>query len=95
MSRSIWKGPFYDSVVLKKVNKLKSSGLSIKKINRIKLLIWSRRSTILPEFVGITFSVYNGLYFYNIKILKTMVGYKFGNFVPTKKQFRFKKSKNK
>ena len=54
MSRSVWKGPFVDGYVLKKAEKARESGKS----EVIK--IWSRRSTILPQFVGLTFGVYNG-----------------------------------
>ena len=54
MSRSIWKGPFVDAYLLKKAEKARESGKS----EVIK--IWSRRSTILPQFVGLTFAVYNG-----------------------------------
>jgi small subunit ribosomal protein S19 len=54
MSRSVWKGPFVDSYILKKAEKAQASGRN----DVIK--IWSRRSTILPHFVGLTFGVYNG-----------------------------------
>jgi small subunit ribosomal protein S19 len=54
MSRSVWKGPFVDSYVLKKAEKARESGR-----NEV-IKIWSRRSTILPQFVGLTFGVYNG-----------------------------------
>ncbi|MGA7458163.1 MAG: ribosomal protein S19 family protein, partial [Methyloceanibacter sp.] len=54
MSRSIWKGPFVDGYLLKKAEKARGSG------SNAVIKIWSRRSTILPQFVGITFGVHNG-----------------------------------
>ena len=55
MSRSVWKGPFVDAYVLKKAEAARESGR-----NNDVIKIWSRRSTILPQFVGLTFGVYNG-----------------------------------
>ena len=54
MTRSVWKGPFVDGYLLKKADKVRASGR-----NEV-IKIWSRRSTILPQFVGLTFGVYNG-----------------------------------
>ena len=54
MTRSVWKGPFLDGYLLKKADKVRNSGR-----NEV-IKIWSRRSTILPQFVGLTFGVYNG-----------------------------------
>jgi small subunit ribosomal protein S19 len=76
--RSVWKGPFFDRYLIKKVEKVKSSGRS----DVIK--IWTRRSTILPEFVGVTFGVYNGKKFIPVSVSESMVGHKFGEFAPTR-----------
>jgi small subunit ribosomal protein S19 len=79
MPRSIRKGPFVDASLLKKVDNLKSSnkgGDSIK--------TWSRRSTILPDFLGITFQVHNGKKFIPVYVTENMVGHKLGEFSPTR-----------
>ena len=78
MSRSVWKGPFVDSYVLKKAEKSRESGR-----NEV-IKIWSRRSTILPQFVGLTFGVYNGHKFIPVLVTENMVGHKFGEFSPTR-----------
>ncbi|MEA3500539.1 MAG: 30S ribosomal protein S19 [Candidatus Marinimicrobia bacterium] len=78
MSRSIKKGPYIDSKLEKKVEKMSKSG----KQKVIK--IWSRRSTILPAFVGITFAVHNGRKFIPVYVTENMVGHKFGEFSPTR-----------
>ena len=78
MARSIWKGPFVDGYVLKKAETAKASGKS----EVIK--IWSRRSTILPQFVGLTFSVYNGKKHIPVMVNEDMVGMKLGEFAPTR-----------
>jgi small subunit ribosomal protein S19 len=78
MPRSVWKGPFVDPSLLKKVEKLKSQS----KVMPIKT--WSRKSTIIPEFVGISFLIYNGKKFIPIKISEEMVGHKLGEFSPTR-----------
>ena len=78
MSRSVWKGPFVDPSLLKKVEKLKSQN----KPTPIKT--WSRKSTIIPEFIGISFLIYNGKKFIPIKISEEMVGHKLGEFSPTR-----------
>ncbi len=78
MSRSVWKGPFVDPSLLKKVEKLKSES----KTTPIKT--WSRKSTIIPEFIGISFLIYNGKKFIPIKISDEMVGHKLGEFSPTR-----------
>ncbi len=78
MSRSVWKGPFVDAYVLKKAEKARESG----KNEVIK--IWSRRSTILPQFVGLTFGVYNGQKFIPVLVTENMIGHKFGEFSPTR-----------
>ena len=78
MSRSVWKGPFVDAHVLKKAEKSKESGR-----NEV-IKIWSRRSTILPQFVGLTFGVYNGQKFVPVSVTEHMVGHKLGEFSPTR-----------
>ena len=78
MARSVWKGPFVDGYLLKKAEAARSSAR--KEIIRI----WSRRSTILPQFVGLTFGVYNGQKFIPVLVTENMVGHKFGEFSPTR-----------
>ena len=78
MSRSVWKGPFVDGYLLKKAEKSRASGR-----NEI-IKIWSRRSTILPQFVGLTFGVYNGRKFIPVNVSEEMVGHKLGEFSPTR-----------
>ena len=79
MTRSTWKGPFYEEYLLKKVEDVKKSG----KTNLV-IKIWTRKSTILPEFVGFTFGVHNGNKFIPVSINENMVGHKFGEFSPTR-----------
>lgn len=81
MARSVWKGPFVDSYLLKKAEVARASGRN----DVIK--IWSRRSTILPQFVGLTFGVYNGQKFIPVLVTENMVGQKFGEFSPTRSYF--------
>ncbi len=78
MARSVWKGPFVDGYLLKKIQKLIESGKS----NVIKT--WSRRSTIIPDFVGFTFRVHNGKDFIPVTITEDMVNRKLGEFSPTR-----------
>lgn len=78
-NRSVWKGPFIDGHLLKAVEKVIKGG---KKNSVIKT--WSRRSTILPDFVGLTFAVYNGKKFIPVLVTEQMVGKKFGEFSPTR-----------
>ena len=78
MSRSVWKGPFVDSYLLKKAEKSRQSG------RNDVIRIWSRRSTILPQFVGLTFGVHNGHKFLPVLVTEDMVGQKFGEFAPTR-----------
>ena len=78
MTRSVWKGPFVDVTLMKKAQKLSQSG------RKEVLKTWSRRSTILPEFVGLTFGVYNGQKFVPVIINEQMVGHKLGEFSPTR-----------
>jgi len=81
MSRSVWKGPFVDGYLLKKADAARG-GNSNAVIN-----IWSRRSTILPQFVGLTFGVHNGQKHVPVLITEDMVGHKFGEFAPTRTYF--------
>lgn len=78
MPRSVWKGPFVDGYLLKKATDAKASGKS-----QI-IQTWSRRSTILPQFVGLTFGVYNGKKFIPVLVSEEMIGHKFGEFAPTR-----------
>ena len=79
MTRSTWKGPFYEEYLLKKAEDVRKSG----KTNQV-IKIWTRKSTILPEFVGLTFGVHNGIKFIPVSINENMVGHKFGEFSPTR-----------
>ncbi|MEO0821538.1 MAG: 30S ribosomal protein S19 [Pseudomonadota bacterium] len=78
MPRSVWKGPFVDSYVLKKAQKVRESGR-----NEV-IKIWSRRSTILPQFVGLTFGVHNGQKHIPVNVTEEMIGHKFGEFAPSR-----------
>ncbi len=78
MARSVWKGPFVDGYMLKKAQAVRGSGR-----NEV-IKIWSRRSTILPQFVGLTFGVYNGRKFLPVLVTENMIGHKFGEFSPTR-----------
>jgi small subunit ribosomal protein S19 len=81
VSRSVWKGPFVDSYLLKKAEASRGSGR-----NEITKT-WSRSSTIMPQFVGLTFGVYNGKKFLPVLVTENMVGHKFGEFAPTRTFF--------
>ena len=78
MPRSVWKIPFVDGYLLKKAKAMNESP----KKNIIKT--WSRRSTIVPQFVGLTFAVYNGKKFVSVLVNEGMVGHKFDEFAPTR-----------
>ena len=78
MSRSVWKGPFVDAYVLKKAEAARDSG------RKEVIKIWSRRSTILPQFVGLTFGVYNGQKHIPVLVSEDMIGQKFGEYSPTR-----------
>jgi small subunit ribosomal protein S19 len=78
VARSVWKGPFVDGYLLKKADDTRSSGR-----NQV-IKTWSRRSTILPQFVGLTFNVYNGRKFVPVSVNEDMVGMKLGEFAPTR-----------
>ncbi len=78
MSRSVWKLPFVDGYLLKKViENAKSSKNQVIKT-------WSRRSTILPNFIGMNFAVYNGKKFVSVSVTEAMIGHKLGEFSPTR-----------
>jgi small subunit ribosomal protein S19 len=78
LARSVWKGPFVDGYLLKKADTARGSTR-----NEI-IRTWSRRSTILPQFVGLTFGVYNGQKFVPVLVTENMVGHKLGEFSPTR-----------
>src|ERR1700712_1286873 len=78
MARSVWKGPFVDLHLLKKAETAQDTNA------RAPIKTWSRRSTILPQFVGLTFSVYNGRKFVPVSVNEDMVGMKLGEFAPTR-----------
>lgn len=78
MSRSLKKGPFVDAYLLTKAEKLRESG------RKDVIKTWSRRSTILPHFVGLTFGVHNGRKFVPVYVNEDMIGHKFGEFAPSR-----------
>ena len=79
MARSLKKGPFIDSHLMSKVKKVNESG------KKEVIKTWSRRSTIYPEFIGLTFAVHNGKDFIPVYVTEDMVGHKLGEFSPTRK----------
>lgn len=78
MARSVWKGPFVDGFLLKKAETVRNSG------RKEIIKTWSRRSTILPQFVGLTFGVHNGHKFLPVLVTEEMIGHKLGEFSPTR-----------
>ena len=78
MSRSIWKGPFVDGHLLKKIQETTKTG------SRTAIKTWSRRSTILPQFVGLNLAVHNVKKFIPVFITEEMVGQKLGEYAPTR-----------
>ncbi|HEY7304923.1 MAG TPA: 30S ribosomal protein S19 [Bryobacteraceae bacterium] len=78
MSRSLKKGPFVDDHLVKKVEDLNT------KNQKVVVKTWSRRSTIVPDFIGHTFAVHNGKKFIPVYITENMVGHKLGEFSPTR-----------
>jgi small subunit ribosomal protein S19 len=78
MARSVWKGPFVELSLLKKAEAAQEKG------TRSRIRTWARRSTILPQFVGLTFNVYNGRKFVPVSVNEEMVGMKLGEFAPTR-----------
>jgi small subunit ribosomal protein S19 len=81
VSRSIWKGPFVDGHLLQKAEFAREGG------RNDVIRTWSRRSTILPQFVGLTFGVYNGQKFIPVSVSENMVGHKLGEFSPTRQYY--------
>jgi small subunit ribosomal protein S19 len=79
MARSVKKGPFVDGHLMKKIEEAAAQGAAKKVIKT-----WSRRSTILPEAVGLTFAVHNGRKFVPVFVSENMVGHKLGEFAPTR-----------
>ena len=79
MARSLKKGPFADEHLMKKVEAANAS------TKKEVIKTWSRRSTIFPDFIGLTFAVHNGKEFAPVYITEDMVGHKLGEFVPTRK----------
>jgi small subunit ribosomal protein S19 len=78
MSRSLHKGPFIDEPLRKKIDAMNESG------DKRMIRTWSRRSTIMPDFVGHTFAVHNGKKFIPVYVTENMVGFKLGDFSPTR-----------
>lgn len=78
MARSLKKGPFVDEKLMKKVKAMMESG------EKKLIKTWSRRSTIIPEFIGYTFAVHNGRKFIPVYVTENMVGHKLGEFSPTR-----------
>ena len=78
MARADWKGPFVEERLMKKVDIYKIDS------KKIPIKTWSRKSTIIPDFVGVSFLIYNGKKFIPITISEDMVGHKFGEFSPTR-----------
>lgn len=78
MPRSVWKGPFVDGYLLNKADASHSGG------RKQAIKTWSRRSTIMPQFVGLTFQVHNGNKFIPVLVTEDMVGHKLGEFAPSR-----------
>ncbi|HRR41258.1 MAG TPA: 30S ribosomal protein S19 [Syntrophales bacterium] len=81
MARSIKKGPYIEESLLRKVRRVQESG------DKGVIKTWSRRSTITPELIGLTFAVHNGKKFVPIFVTENMVGHKLGEFAPTRTFF--------
>ena len=81
MARSAWKGPFVDAHLLKKAEIVREKG------SKEVIKTWSRRSTILPQFVGLTFGVYNGRKHIPVMVSEEMIGQKLGEYSPTRTYF--------
>lgn len=79
MARSVKKGPYCQECLMKKVTTMNASG------KKEVIKTWSRRSTIFPEFIGLTFAVHNGKDFVPVYVTEDMVGHKLGEFSPTRK----------
>ena len=81
MARSVWKGPFVEESLIKKAEKQKNE------TNKKPIKTWSRKSTIIPDFIGLSFLIYNGKKFIPLTISEDMVGHKFGEFARTRQFF--------
>ena len=81
MARSVWKGPFVEESLIKKVEKHKTDP------KKMPIKTWSRKSTIIPEFIGVSFLIYNGKKFIPLTVSEDMVGHKLGEFAPTRTFF--------
>lgn len=89
MARSVWKGPFFDRYLLSKVETVLASG------RKDVIKTWSRRSTIIPQFVGATFGVHNGQKFIPVFVSEHMIGHKLGEFAPTRTYYGHSKTDKK
>ncbi|HAD80921.1 MAG TPA: 30S ribosomal protein S19 [Candidatus Omnitrophica bacterium] len=78
MGRSVKKGPFVDDHLLEKIQRAQQAN------DRKPIKTWSRRSTVTPEFVGVTFLVHTGRAFQSVHVTEAMVGHKLGEFAPTR-----------
>ena len=78
MARAVWKGPFVEESLIKKVEKQKNQ------TGKKPIKTWSRKSTIIPDFVGFSFLIYNGKKFIPLTISEDMVGHKLGDCAPTR-----------
>lgn len=78
MPRSIKKGPFVDYYLIEKIEKMDKSG------KKVPIKTWSRRSMVIPDFVGHTFNVHNGKSFVSVFVTENMVGHRLGEFAPTR-----------
>ena len=81
MARAVWKGPFVEESLMRKAEKQKNDS------SKKPIKTWSRKSTIIPDFVGVSFLIYNGKKFIPITISEDMVGHKLGEFAPTRTFF--------
>ena len=81
MARSVWKGPFVEESLIKKAEKQKNEA------TKKPIKTWSRKSTIIPDFIGLSFLIYNGKKFIPLTISEDMEGHKFGEFAPTRQFF--------
>ena len=78
MARSLKKGPYVEESLLRRVEKMKASG------KKQPIKTWSRRSMVIPEFVGLTFAIHNGRQHLPIFVTENMVGHRLGEFAPTR-----------
>ena len=88
MNRVKWKGPYIENTLIKKVRTSKS-------VFKDDVKTVSKNSILLPKFFGFTLRIYNGKTFITVKVIDEMIGHKLGEFVSTRKQFSYKKKKNK